>query len=76
MKDNKKFVKMLNYGLANELIEKEEAISMLCSEMPLKFHKGSWEVQENGGVMTLKKRLVAWYKVDGHIRLRDIYNIL
>ncbi len=71
-----KFVEMLNYGIANRLVQSDEAVYLLCREMPLTFHKGSWEKKEHGGVMVLKSSLVAWYKDDNDIQLRDVYNLL
>ena len=71
-----KFVEMLNYGIKTRLIQSDEAVYLLCREMPLTFHKGSWASQEHGGVMILKSRLVSWWKEDNDIQVRDIYNLL
>lgn len=78
MKSYQNFVKMLNNGMTEELIKSDDAINLLCHEMPLTFHKGSWAIKEYGGVMVNKKRLVAWYKEkdEDEIELHDIYYLL
>lgn len=67
------FAILLNKGLREGLISSDDAIRLMCSEMPLTLHKGEWAIQKYGGVMVLRNRLVVWNKrKDGRIVLDDI----
>ena len=67
------FAILLNKGLREDLISADDAIRLMCSEMPLTLHKGEWASPKYGGVMVLRKRLVVWNKKhDGTIILDDL----
>lgn len=72
------FCKMLNYGLSNGMIDGETAVRLMCNEMPLSLHKGSWSIIEKGGLMVRCHRLVCWYdcREEGKIELCDLYVLL
>ena len=69
---------MLNHALYENWIEADKAIEMMVAEMPLTFQRGEWASPKRGGLMVLKKRLVAWWSdADSEpLKLRDLHNIL
>ena len=67
---------MLNRGLSDELIEADEAVEILCTAMPLTFHKGEWSIKRKGGLMVLKKRLVAWFDCNNELDIYDVVELL
>lgn len=77
LKSYQNFAIMLNRGLADDLICADEAVELLCSAMPLTFHKGEWATKSKGGLMVLKNRLVAWFDAySNDLSIVDVVELL